>query len=94
MRPTLLRLSRTISGWSAVGGTLAYISGNRRLAVYLWRLCGWGGIGACYGYEAATRGVPPEPVALWRVGIKWPFWRSFLWHGSALVLSELADRRR
>lgn len=94
MPATAQRLARTISGWSAVGGTFAYLTGNRRLAVYLWRLCGWGGIGAVYGFETGARGIPPEPVALCRAGTNWPFWRSFLWHGLFGVLSELVDRRR
>lgn len=87
------RLARTISGWSAVIGLVAYLTGNRRLAVYAWRLCGWGGIGAVYGFEAARLGVAPEPVALIRAGLSWPFWRSFIGHGAFGVLSELAARR-
>jgi hypothetical protein len=90
----LQRLSRTISGWSAIAGLLALLTGHRRLAVYCWRLCGWGGIGAVYGYESGSRGIPVEPVALIRRGVDWPFWRSFLWHGCFLILSELTDRRR
>ena len=93
-RIELQRLSRTISGWSALIGAVALLFGHKRLAVYSWRLCGWGGIGAVYGYETARRGLPAEPVVLWRAGVGWLFWRSFLWHGIFGVLSELVDRRR
>jgi hypothetical protein len=93
-RVEVQRLSRTISGWSAVIGAIALATGHNRLCVYAWRLCGWGGIGAVYGYESGTRGLPAEPVALWRAGVRWPFWRSFIWHGVFGVLSELVDRRR
>ena len=87
------KLSRTISGWSAVLGLIALVTGHKRACVYLWRLCGWGGIGAVYGYETGSRGIPPEPVALLRRGVGWEFWRSFGWHGFFGLLSELVDRR-
>lgn len=86
-------LSKTISGWGLILGTVAWLAGRRRLAAFLYRVVGAGGVGAAYGYWAGQRNVRVEPVAVWRTR-PWEDseWRaSMIFHGSFWILAELVD---
>ena len=92
----MLRLARTISGWCAIGGTLSWILGKKRLARNLYLIVGYGGIGACYGHLAAVRGVNVEPWAVLKTR-PWTdseWLRAFAWHAAFIPLAHLVARER
>lgn len=90
-------LVRTISLWCAVGGTIALMTGRKKTAITLWRICGLGGMGAVYGAYAAEKQLPVQPWPVARELAKDPKRRAPLvsagWHGAFLVGAEVLDKR-
>jgi hypothetical protein len=92
------QLTRTISFWTAVGGAaLAPFPVTRPFAVFLWRICGLGGVGAVYGYWSASHGHDAEPVAFLRSMRSAPDRREGLvsagWHAMFWVAAEVLRSR-